>query len=135
MISLGNPVAAVLGGLLIGTISNVMDLRGVQAQPQLIIKGLLILAAVFMTSGAGANIRAKLQSMVAARWHERPRGVMPEQATDSGLRAHESHRATDLGSDQPEARDQLTDANERFAAADERGRGRLGDSSEKEDAR
>lgn len=55
---LGSPVAAVLGGLLIGVISNIMNLRGVAAEPQLIIKGVLILFAVFVTSGRGADIRA-----------------------------------------------------------------------------
>jgi ribose transport system permease protein len=80
----GNPVAAVLGGLLIGTISNVMDLRGVQAQPQLIIKGLLILTAVFMTSGAGADIRSKLQRRVTARWRAAPERL--EASSEEGAR-------------------------------------------------
>ena len=39
----GTPLAAVVGGLLIATISNIFDLRGVAAEPQLIMKGLLIL--------------------------------------------------------------------------------------------
>lgn len=56
----GSPAAAVLGGLLIGVISNIMNLRGVQAQPQLIIKGVLILFAVFLTSGRGALVRQLL---------------------------------------------------------------------------
>lgn len=64
----GTPAAAVLGGLLIGTISNILDLRGIAAEPQLIMKGLLILLAVFLTSGRGAEIRARLQRLF------RPRG-------------------------------------------------------------
>ena len=49
----GSPVTAVIGGLLIGVISNIMNLAGVQSEPQLVIKGLLILVAVFLTSGGG----------------------------------------------------------------------------------
>ncbi|WP_433618088.1 ABC transporter permease [Dactylosporangium sp. CA-139114] len=55
---LGSPATAVLGGLLIGVIGNIMNLRGVPAEPQLIIKGSLILIAVFVTSGRGSAIRA-----------------------------------------------------------------------------
>lgn len=94
----GNPIAAVLGGLLIGTISNVMDLRGVQAQPQLIIKGLLILAAVFMTSGAGADLRTKLGRMVAARWRTRPKDVRPDGSTGPEAPASRRDQATGLRS-------------------------------------
>lgn len=61
---LGSPAAAVLGGLLIGIISNIMNLRGVAAEPQLIIKGALILFAVFVTSGAGGDLRSRLVAMV-----------------------------------------------------------------------
>jgi ribose transport system permease protein len=64
---LGSPVAAVLGGLLIGTITNIMDLRSVQAEPQLIIKGLLILLAVYFTSGAGADLRKDLPALLFRR--------------------------------------------------------------------
>ncbi|MCU1606651.1 MAG: putative D-ribose transporter permease protein [Modestobacter sp.] len=51
----GGPVTAVIGGLLIGTISNIMNLAGVQSEPQLVIKGGLILIAVFLTGGGGAQ--------------------------------------------------------------------------------
>jgi ribose transport system permease protein len=59
----GTPAAAVLGGLLIGAISNILDLRGIAAEPQLIMKGLLILLAVFLTSGKGTEFRARIQSV------------------------------------------------------------------------
>jgi ribose transport system permease protein len=58
---LGSPAAAVLGGILIGVISNIMNLKGIPAEPQLIIKGLLILVAVFFTSGKGIDVRAEMQ--------------------------------------------------------------------------
>jgi ribose transport system permease protein len=59
----GNPVTAVLGGLLIGIISNIMNLRNIQAQPQLIIQGLLILIAVYLTSGGAQGIGSRLHGL------------------------------------------------------------------------
>jgi ribose transport system permease protein len=52
----GDPVSAVLGGLIISVIVNIMNLLGVQSEPQLIITGLVILAAVFFTSGRGTSL-------------------------------------------------------------------------------
>jgi ribose transport system permease protein len=49
----GDPVRAVIGGLIIGTILNIMNLVGIESQPQLVIKGLVILVAVFFSSGDG----------------------------------------------------------------------------------
>ncbi|HEY0789452.1 MAG TPA: ABC transporter permease [Chthoniobacterales bacterium] len=49
----GDPIRAVIGGLIIATILNIMNLMGIQSQPQLVIKGLVILIAVFFTSGTG----------------------------------------------------------------------------------
>lgn len=49
----GNPISAVIGGLIIGTISNIMNLVGIQSEPQLVILGVVILVAVFFTSGSG----------------------------------------------------------------------------------
>jgi ribose transport system permease protein len=55
------PLAAVFGGLLIGTISNILDLISMPVQGQLLIKGALILVAVFFTSGAGLSLRQRIQ--------------------------------------------------------------------------
>jgi ribose transport system permease protein len=49
----GDPIRAVIGGLIIATILNIMNLMGIQSQPQLVIKGLVILVAVFFSSGDG----------------------------------------------------------------------------------
>lgn len=49
----GNPISAVMGGLIIGTISNIMNLVGIQSESQLVILGAVILVAVFFTSGDG----------------------------------------------------------------------------------
>jgi len=75
----GSPAAAVLGGLLIGTISNIMDLRSVAAEPQLIIKGSLILLAVYLTSGGGADLRRSLPAL----WLHRPSAGPPMLAGTS----------------------------------------------------
>jgi ribose transport system permease protein len=52
----GDPISAVVGGLVIAVILNIMDLLGVQAQSQLIVKGAVILLAVLFTSGAGRKL-------------------------------------------------------------------------------
>jgi ribose transport system permease protein len=61
----GDPVSAVLGGLIIAVIVNIMNLLGVQSEPQLIITGLVILAAVFFTSGRGTSLISS--AMVGSR--------------------------------------------------------------------
>lgn len=92
---LGSPVAAVLGGLLIGVISNIMNLRGVAAEPQLIIKGFLILFAVFVTSGRGSDIRMALVKKVkgsrgdsSSDGASQPDSIKPESSLEG--RAEES---------------------------------------------
>lgn len=49
----GNPIASVIGGFIIGIISNIMNLMGILPEPQLIVLGIVILIAVFFTSGEG----------------------------------------------------------------------------------
>lgn len=92
----GTPVAAVLGGLLIGTISNIMDLRSVPAEPQLIIKGILILLAVYLTSGGGADVRKRLQGLAARR---RPMASDPVASPSPGEATTPDPRSGDQPSD------------------------------------
>jgi ribose transport system permease protein len=61
----GDPLRAVIGGLIIATILNIMNLVGIQSQPQLVIKGLVILIAVFFTSGVGLR---RLRRALGARF-------------------------------------------------------------------
>lgn len=57
----GDPISTVLGALIIGMIGNIMNLVGIQSEPQLVIRGLVILLAVFLTSGGGVQrIRAAI---------------------------------------------------------------------------
>lgn len=51
----GDPISTVLGALIIGMIGNIMNLVGIQSEPQLIIRGVVILLAVFLTSGGGVQ--------------------------------------------------------------------------------
>jgi ribose transport system permease protein len=64
----GDPLRAVIGGLIIATILNIMNLVGIQSQPQLVIKGLVILIAVFFTSGVGLR---RLRRALGARSRKR----------------------------------------------------------------
>lgn len=70
----GAPIAAILGALLLGTISNIMNLRGIQAQEQLMITGLIILIAAYITSGAGADYRNKLHTLLMGDRRRREAG-------------------------------------------------------------
>lgn len=56
----GDPFSAVVGGLIIAVILNIMNLMGLAAEPQLIITGLVILAAVFFTSGKGRALLGRM---------------------------------------------------------------------------
>ncbi|KRE76007.1 ABC transporter permease [Arthrobacter sp. Soil762] len=75
------PLAAVFGGLLIGTISNILDLVSMPVEGQLLIEGALILVAVLFTSGAGVGLR----QWISSAW-SRNRNRPPEQrpAADAG---------------------------------------------------
>jgi ribose transport system permease protein len=61
----GDPVSAVIGGLIIAVILNIMDLIGIQAQPQLIVKGAVILLAVLFTSGVGNKLPNLIRKLIA----------------------------------------------------------------------
>jgi ribose transport system permease protein len=73
----GNPVSAVVGCLIMGSILNIMDLRGVQAQPQLVVKGTVIIVAVFFTSGIGSQLLGWFFSTIGGR-------VRPRRARETG---------------------------------------------------
>lgn len=49
----GDPISAVIGGLVISLIVNIMNLLGISSQPQLVIKGAVIVIAVFLSSAGG----------------------------------------------------------------------------------
>jgi ribose transport system permease protein len=71
----GDPISAVIGGLIIGTLLNIMNLLGVASETQLIVKGGVILIAVFFTTGVGLRTIRKITGGVRSR-----RGPRPEAA-------------------------------------------------------
>jgi ribose transport system permease protein len=77
----GDPVSAVLGGLIIAVILNIMDLLGIQAQPQLVVKGAVILLAVLFTSGVGNKLPGALRKLI---FQQRYTGKPTTQATSLG---------------------------------------------------
>lgn len=70
----GSPITSVAGGFVIGIITNIMNLMGIASQPQLITQGLVILIAVYLTSGDGPRIIAA----IGGRIPRRSRGGGPE---------------------------------------------------------
>lgn len=49
----GDPISAVVGCFIISIITNIMNLVGISSEPQLVIKGAVILIAVFLSSAGG----------------------------------------------------------------------------------
>lgn len=63
----GDPISAVIGGLIIGTLLNIMNLLGVASETQLIVKGGVILIAVYFTTGVGVRTVQKLAGLLRRR--------------------------------------------------------------------
>jgi ribose transport system permease protein len=64
----GTPIGAVIGGLIIGMLGNIMNLVGMSSEPQMVVKGLLILVAVMFIGGGVKQSRrssklSKLQGL------------------------------------------------------------------------
>lgn len=51
----GDPLSAVIGVFILATIINIMNLAGISSEPQLVIKGGVILIAVFLSSAGGVQ--------------------------------------------------------------------------------
>jgi ribose transport system permease protein len=66
----GDPLSSVIGVFVLATIENIMNLAGISSEPQLVIKGAVIIAAVFLSSAGGvARISAAVGRMRGQR-HE-----------------------------------------------------------------
>jgi ribose transport system permease protein len=64
----GNPVGAVIGCFIISIITNIMNLIGVSSEPQLVIKGIVIVVAVFLSSAGGvARVSGALSGVLGRR--------------------------------------------------------------------
>jgi ribose transport system permease protein len=51
----GDPLSAVIGVFVLATIINIMNLVGISSEPQLVIKGAVIVIAVFLSSAGGVQ--------------------------------------------------------------------------------
>ena len=51
----GDPLSSVIGVFVLATIVNIMNLIGISSEPQLVIKGAVIIAAVFLSSAGGVE--------------------------------------------------------------------------------
>ncbi len=51
----GDPISAVIGVFVLATIINIMNLVGISSEPQLVIKGAVIIVAVFLSSAGGVQ--------------------------------------------------------------------------------
>jgi ribose transport system permease protein len=60
----GDPLGAAIGALVIGAITDIMQLRNVASQSQLLIQGVVILVAVFFVTGAGGQLSAAIRGRV-----------------------------------------------------------------------
>ncbi len=64
----GSPVNSVIGVFVLATIINIMNLVGISSEPQLVIKGAVIIVAVFLSSAGGVGrISATLSGLFGGR--------------------------------------------------------------------
>ncbi len=67
----GDPISAVIGGFIIEIIINIMNLVGISSEPQLVIKGAVIVLAVFLSSAQGVTrIQTGLANLFGRRTRE-----------------------------------------------------------------
>ncbi|WP_374009572.1 ABC transporter permease [Leifsonia sp. LS-T14] len=65
----GDPISAVIGVFVLATIINIMNLVGISSEPQLVIKGAVIVIAVFLSSAGGVQ---RISGFFRAHLHRRP---------------------------------------------------------------
>jgi ribose transport system permease protein len=68
----GDPISAVIGVFVLATIINVMNLVGISSEPQLVIKGAVIVIAVFLSSAGGVQ---RISNFFGSRFGRRPVAV------------------------------------------------------------
>lgn len=74
----GDPLSAVTGVFVLASIVNIMNLVGISSEPQLVIKGAVIIAAVFLSSAGGvARISIALAKLRGRRNYAPGHGSEP----------------------------------------------------------
>jgi ribose transport system permease protein len=72
----GDPISCVIGVFVLATIINIMNLLGISSEPQLVIKGVVIALAVFLSSAGGvARISAAISKLFGRRVAGPPRAA------------------------------------------------------------
>ena len=65
----GNPLKAVIGGLIIAILGNIMNLMTIPSEPQMVVKGVLIIAAVMLIGGKSKGRSLCIQKKEQAHKH------------------------------------------------------------------
>ncbi len=63
----GDPISSVIGVFVLATIINIMNLVGISSEPQLVIKGVVIVLAVFLSSAGGVSRISAVASQLFGR--------------------------------------------------------------------
>lgn len=77
----GDPLSSVIGVFVLATIVNIMNLVGISSEPQLVIKGAVIIAAVFLSSAGGV---ARISSTIG-RMRRTPGATPGQKSGQVGL--------------------------------------------------
>jgi ribose transport system permease protein len=64
----GDPISAVIGVFVLASIINIMNLVGISSEPQLVIKGAVIILAVFLSSAGGVQ---RISGFFSKHFHKR----------------------------------------------------------------
>ena len=73
----GNPISCVIGVFVLATIINIMNLVGISSEPQLVIKGGVIIVAVFLSSAGGVG---RISSALSISFGSTRKGTNAETA-------------------------------------------------------
>jgi ribose transport system permease protein len=73
----GDPLSCVIGVFVLATIVNIMNLVGISSEPQLVIKGAVIIAAVFLSSAGGVERISNALARLTGREDLRAPGLAP----------------------------------------------------------
>ena len=71
----GDPLSSVIGVFVLSTIVNIINLVGISSEPQLVIKGAVIIAAVFLSSAGGVDRISNSLARLTSRKDPRTRGM------------------------------------------------------------
>jgi ribose transport system permease protein len=71
----GDPLSSVVGVFVLATIVNIMNLVGISSEPQLVIKGAVIITAVFLSSAGGVERISNFVARLIGKEGAQARGI------------------------------------------------------------